>query len=97
VSNFNGNGLVDDGPNSGRRGPGAGLRPGQLFVENLKAIQEFHPVLLFGTQGSGKTHVLLSLLAYAWVSRLNSDAPPNVIYFPRTMRLRAALRLPSDL
>jgi hypothetical protein len=65
VSNFNGNGLVDDGPNSGRRGPGAGLRPGQLCVENLKAIQEFHPVLLFGTQGSGKTHVLLSLLAYA--------------------------------
>jgi hypothetical protein len=65
MTNLNGGSLANDGT-QGRRVPGAsGLRPGQLFVENLKVVQEFHPVLLFGTQGSGKTHVLLSLLAYA--------------------------------
>jgi hypothetical protein len=65
MTNSNGGSLVNDST-QGRRVPGAsGLRPGQLFVENLKVVQEFHPVLLFGTQGSGKTHVLLSLLAYA--------------------------------
>jgi len=44
--------------------PGA-FSPGQALVRHLRDKMGFHPIIMFGTQYSGKSAVLLSLLAYA--------------------------------
>lgn len=61
------NDASQQGPESERALPiRPGARgPGQLFVEHLKETGGFHPVIFFGTQLSGKSTILLSLLAYA--------------------------------